>query len=217
VVGAIIAGALLTLAVSGAMLSPVLLGWPPPDRPTVAPPLVTSPATPQVGATTAVSTPSPRAASATPSPSRSPKSTTRPPAPPAPVPTGFDGLESQVFALTNSERAEKGCPALRLDAKLRTAARAHSADMARNHYFSHTSPDGRDPGKRMADAGYDISRGWAENIARGYPTAQAVMRGWMNSTGHRANILNCDLRALGVGVARVGNGQLHWTQDFGGR
>ena len=88
--------------------------------------------------------------------------------------------------------------------------------MARFGYFDHNSNDGRSPGARMADAGYDISRGWAENIAVGYSNAEAVMKAWMLSTGHRKNILNCDLRALGVGVARAGNGRLYWTQDFGG-
>ena len=89
--------------------------------------------------------------------------------------------------------------------------------MVNSGYFSHTSPDGRGSGERLREAGYNTDRGWAENIARGYSSVAAVMKGWMNSEGHRANILNCSMKALGVGVARAGNGRLTWTQDFGGR
>jgi uncharacterized protein YkwD len=120
-----------------------------------------------------------------------------------------------VLDLTNAERAKAGCGSLRLDVHLRTAARGHSTDMAVHNYFSHTGRDGSDPGDRMAAAGYNTRRGWAENIAAGYPSPRSVMNGWMNSSGHRANILNCRLRALGVGVARASNGRLYWTQDFG--
>jgi uncharacterized protein YkwD len=126
--------------------------------------------------------------------------------------TGPGGPETAVVALTNAERAKAGCRPLRVDERLATAAREHSADMAANDYFDHTSRNGDSPWQRMEDAGYP-SPG-AENIAKGYPTAQAVMEGWMNSPGHRANILNCDLRAIGVGRAS-GSGGLVWTQDFG--
>ncbi len=126
-------------------------------------------------------------------------------------------MEDEVVALTNAERDKRECAPLVLDASLRTAARSHSADMARNGYFGHTNPDGQDPGKRMREEGYRTDRGWAEIIARGYPTAAAVMTGWMASSGHRANILNCSMRSIGVGVARASDGRLYWTQDFGGR
>ncbi|MEV3926225.1 CAP domain-containing protein [Actinomadura coerulea] len=125
---------------------------------------------------------------------------------------GSSGPEASVVSLTNAERAKHGCPALRTDARLVTAARRHSADMAANNYFDHTSRNGDSPWKRMGDAGYG-SPG-AENIAKGYPTASAVMKGWMDSPGHRANILNCGLRAIGVGMASGSGGPL-WTQDFG--
>ncbi len=125
---------------------------------------------------------------------------------------GSSGPEAAVIALTNAERAKAGCRPLRADERLATAARKHSADMAANDYFDHTSRNGDSPWERMEDAGYP-SPG-AENIAKGYPTAQAVMEGWMNSPGHRANILNCDLRAIGVGRAS-GSGGPVWTQDFG--
>lgn len=137
----------------------------------------------------------------------------------APAPTtpgggggGMSAAEAAVVSLTNAERAKEGCPALRSDARLTTAARRHSADMAANNYFDHTSKNGDSPWKRMEDAGYP-SPG-AENIAKGYPTAAAVVKGWMNSPGHRANILNCGLRAIGVGKADGPGGPL-WTQNFG--
>ncbi|MFG2087710.1 MULTISPECIES: CAP domain-containing protein [unclassified Spirillospora] len=126
--------------------------------------------------------------------------------------TGSSGAETAVVSLTNSERAKAGCKPLHIDQRLVTSARKHSADMAANNYFSHTSQNGDSPWKRMEAAGYP-SPG-AENIAKGYPTPAAVMEGWMNSPGHRANILNCDLRAIGVGKASGSGGPL-WTQNFG--
>ncbi|MFI0370281.1 CAP domain-containing protein [Actinomadura sp. 1N219] len=125
---------------------------------------------------------------------------------------GSSGTEAAVVSLTNAERAKAGCRPLHVDQRLVTAARRHSADMAANGYFDHTSRNGDSPWKRMEDAGYP-SPG-AENIAKGYSTAAAVMKGWMDSPGHRANILNCDLRAIGVGKASGSGGPL-WTQDFG--
>jgi uncharacterized protein YkwD len=125
---------------------------------------------------------------------------------------GSSGSEAAVVSLTNAERAKQGCSPLRIDSRLVVAARKHSADMAANNYFDHTSRNGDSPWKRMEDAGY--SSPGAENIAKGYPTAAAVVKGWMNSPGHRANILNCGLRAIGVGMASGSGGPL-WTQDFG--
>jgi uncharacterized protein YkwD len=142
------------------------------------------------------------------------------PGPPAAGPAASaeaQTLEGEVLALTNGERAKVGCAALRLDAGLATAARAHSLDMATTGVFGHPGSDGSDPGARMQRAGYDTGAGWAENIARGQPNAAAVLAAWMGSPDHRSNILNCDFVALGVGSARGGSGQLYWTQDFGGR
>ncbi|MBC6458560.1 CAP domain-containing protein [Actinomadura sp. HBU206391] len=122
------------------------------------------------------------------------------------------GAEATVAQLTNRERSKAGCGPLRVDARLRTAARRHSADMAARDYFSHDSPSGSTFVDRIKAAGY-LSPG-AENIAKGHPTAAAVVAGWMKSPGHRANILNCDLRAIGVG-AHFAAGGPWWTQDFG--
>lgn len=124
-----------------------------------------------------------------------------------------EAVEGEVFDLTNAERVANGCPALAADERLGRAARAHSEDMATRNYFDHTSKDGQDFVARLKAAGHP-SPG-AENIAAGQRTAEEVVRGWMASPGHRANILNCGLRALGVGMARGGAYGVYWTQAFG--
>lgn len=129
--------------------------------------------------------------------------------------TGVTAQEDQVTALVNQERARAGCEPLRTDERLRAAARAHSQDMATNDYFEHTSQDGRSFVDRIAATGYPRQQAGGENIAKGYRTATDVMAGWMNSPGHRANILNCGFRAIGVGIARTAGGPIYWTQDFG--
>lgn len=121
--------------------------------------------------------------------------------------------EVSVVKLTNSARAKAGCSALRTDRRLRTAARSHSTDMAKRDYFSHETPEGVTPWERAEDAGYPNPS--AENIAHGYPSAKAVVDAWMASTGHRANIVNCESKAVGVGVYLRGNGGPYWTQLFG--
>ena len=89
-------------------------------------------------------------------------------------------------------------------------ARAHSADMRDRGYFDHVDPEGLDPFDRAEQAGLTAL---AENIAVGQPDPAAVMADWMNSPGHRANILDCSLTHLGVGVAQ-GDGGPWWTQLF---
>ena len=118
-----------------------------------------------------------------------------------------------MLRLVNVERAKVGCPAVRWEPRLATAARLHSQDMANRKYFSHTSLDGRSPWDRIRAQGY--TSGSAENIAAGQQTAAAVMTAWMKSTGHKANILACSNRALGVGVGYGGPYGIYWTQDFG--
>ncbi|WP_184931280.1 CAP domain-containing protein [Streptomyces nymphaeiformis] len=123
-----------------------------------------------------------------------------------------EAAEAEVIRLVNSERAKVGCTPVHADAKLAALAGAFSADMATRGFFDHTDPDGDTPWVRAAQAG--ISAMGGENIARGQVDAAAVMASWMNSDGHRANILNCDFTTLGVGVA-FGDGGPWWTQDFG--
>jgi uncharacterized protein YkwD len=140
--------------------------------------------------------------------SKAPVST---PAPaPAPVAPAADSAEAQVLALVNDQRAAAGCGAVTADDKLAAVARAHSEDMRDRGFFSHVNPDGLDPFQRAERAGITAR---AENIARGQQDAAAVMDAWMNSAGHRANILNCDLTRLGVGIAE-GSGGPWWTQLF---
>ncbi|WP_411070273.1 CAP domain-containing protein [Streptomyces sp. cmx-4-25] len=119
----------------------------------------------------------------------------------------------EVVALTNAERTRAGCRPLRTDKKLRAAAQAHAADMAARGYYEHVSPEGRDAGDRMKGAGYAWST-WAENIHRGPKTPTRAVADWMGSSGHRANILDCSLKDIGVGVAVTSNGPW-WVQDFG--
>jgi uncharacterized protein YkwD len=156
------------------------------------------PATPTT--TTPATTTPPATTPPTTTPPTTTPPTTQPPAGPA----------AEVASLTNAERAKAGCAALRVDARLATSAQGHAADMATNDYFSHVSLDGRTFDQRIRAAGYPSPGG--ENIAKGYPTASAVMTGWMNSAGHRANILNCSFTALGVGYDARGN---YWVQNFG--
>ncbi|MCX5015461.1 CAP domain-containing protein [Streptomyces sp. NBC_00555] len=121
--------------------------------------------------------------------------------------------ESAVLALVNKERAAAGCGPLATNAKLSAAARAYSDTMARSGVMSHTGPDGSTMTTRVEAAGYGWSR-LGENIARGQSDADAVMNAWMNSPGHKANILNCAFREIGIGVHK-GDGGPWWTQDFG--
>jgi uncharacterized protein YkwD len=154
----------------------------------------------------------------TPGTSPMPAPTTNPPtsAPPANPPGGNTGFTAQVVTLTNAERAKVGCGALSVDATLTSVAQAHSADMAAHNYFDHNSQDGRSPFDRITAAGYRFGTA-AENIAAGQRTPQDVMTSWMNSPGHKANILNCALHEIGVGYATSSSSTYgaYWTQDFG--
>ncbi|AYY11731.1 CAP domain-containing protein [Actinobacteria bacterium YIM 96077] len=142
-------------------------------------------------------------------------STSEPPdvEPDGPSSDHIDTLEADVVELTNAQRDAHGCDNdLRVDDQLSQAARDHSEDMAARNYLSHVNPEGDGPAERAEAAGY--SHWSAENIAMGYPTAEAVIDGWMDSDGHRQNILNCDSNAIGVGVAESSRG-IYWTQKFG--
>ena len=123
-------------------------------------------------------------------------------------------MEDEVTSLINKERAKAGCGTVQTDERMRAAGRAHSADMAKNNYFSHTGRDGSSFVDRLSRAGYPKEGAAGENIAYGYGTAQAVVNGWMNSDGHRRNILNCSAKSTGVGLAYRGS-TAYWTQLFG--
>ncbi len=123
------------------------------------------------------------------------------------------GPEAQVLALVNEERAAAGCAPVTENARLTRAADDYSDVMAESGVMSHTGPDGSTMTTRVEAAGYAWST-LGENIARGQADAAAVMESWMNSPGHRANILNCSFKELGVGV-HFGDGGPWWTQNFG--
>ncbi|GIE80719.1 hypothetical protein Aph02nite_66690 [Actinoplanes philippinensis] len=134
-------------------------------------------------------------------------------APTTSAPTGAAAYEAEVVTLTNAQRTSNGCPAARTDDRLTAAARAHSADMVARNFFDHTGSDGSNFVTRANRAGYTAPSG--ENIAYGYRSPQEVVTGWMNSPGHRANILNCESVAIGVGLATKSDGTPYWTQVFG--
>jgi uncharacterized protein YkwD len=105
-------------------------------------------------------------------------------------------IELNIITYTNQERARHGLPPLEVDKKLMESARQHAAWMTRNHSMVHTN------------------RPVAENIAMGQPHSSDVVRAWMNSPGHRANILNLAHRAIGVAAFRTENGTIFWCQQF---
>lgn len=127
-----------------------------------------------------------------------------------PVPSGSP--EEAELNETNQARADNGRPAFIWSTALAAVAEAHSQDMCDRGFFSHTNPDGVAPAQRVTAAGISW-RAVAENIAQGYPTASAVHIGWMNSPGHRANILNGALGKIGIGYVACG-GMHYWTQAF---
>ena len=134
----------------------------------------------------------------------------------APTLTENNKLEKQVVTLVNQERAKQGLAPLTDNSKLSNVARTKSEDMVAKNYFSHTSPTYGSPFDMMKQFGITYSAA-GENIAMGQPTAASVMDGWMNSPGHRANILNSNFTDIGVGVAKNADGTIYWTQEFIGK
>jgi uncharacterized YkwD family protein/spore coat assembly protein SafA len=122
-------------------------------------------------------------------------------------------IEVQVQQLVNQERSKQGLKPLQMDWELQRTARTKSCDMATKGYFSHTSPTYGSPFDMMKSFGISY-RTAGENIAKGQRTPQEVMNAWMNSSGHRANILKGDFTHIGVGYCKQGN---HWTQMFIGK
>jgi uncharacterized YkwD family protein len=125
----------------------------------------------------------------------------------------LSAYEQKVVELTNQERAKNGLPALQVDLTLSKMAHEKSRDMSANGYFSHTSPTYGSPFDMMKK--YGISYRYAgENIAMGQRTPEEVVKAWMNSEGHRKNILSPNFNMIGVGYMAQGN---YWTQEFIGR
>lgn len=145
------------------------------------------------------------------------------PQPPAPTPTAQPGpvtpvmsaQQQSVIDLINAQRQTRGLAALRVNTKLNQAAVNHSLDMARNNFMSHSGSNGSTLGQRVTASGY----AWgfvAENVAAGYDTPEEVVAAWMESSGHRANILSASATEVGVGVASNANSTygIYWTLDF---
>ncbi|MBQ0985637.1 CAP domain-containing protein [Streptomyces sp. F63] len=200
-----------------------------------------SPASPTAGETTAAPSPSATRRSPSPKPEKSGKTATAPrperttakadrqsdrqSAParaPEPVETAGQpagtapeaaatGVAAEVLRLVNQARANAGCAPVTADERLDSAAQKYSRAMASSGNFSHTGTDGSDVSERVEREGYTWST-VGENIAMGQPDAAAVMDGWMNSEGHRANILNCDFKEMGLGLHESGGPW--WTQVF---
>jgi len=127
--------------------------------------------------------------------------------------TGTAKLEGDIVYLTNKQRALYGCKPVRAEVRLTKAARGHSAYMARSASFSHAGSGGSSFSTRITAAGYP--RPLSENIAYGYRTGLDVVKAWMASPGHRANILNCKAATVGVGAVLAANGTAYYTQEFG--
>lgn len=124
-----------------------------------------------------------------------------------------DTQAAQVLELVNKERSSRGLQPLQLDSKLNKVAAEKARDMAQNGYFSHDSPTYGSPFDMMRSFGVDYHSA-AENIAAGQRSASEVMQSWMNSSGHRANILNPDYNKLGVGYYNAGSKAPYWVQEF---
>ncbi|WP_054873293.1 SafA/ExsA family spore coat assembly protein [Oxobacter pfennigii] len=130
-----------------------------------------------------------------------------------PLLSDVKALEDKVVQLVNKERAKNGLPALSSNWQLSRVARYKSADMAKLNYFSHTSPTYGSPFKMMESFGLRYASA-GENIAKGQRTPEEVMVAWMNSPGHRSNILSASYTQIGVGYAKDSRGVAYWTQMF---
>lgn len=129
------------------------------------------------------------------------------------VDSSVTSFEDEVVRLVNVERSKRGLRPLAEDWELSRVARIKSQDMHDKGYFSHTSPTYGSPFDMMKSFGIKY-RSAGENIARGQATPQAVVNAWMNSSGHRANILNSSFTHIGVGYVADGK---YWTQMFIGK
>jgi uncharacterized protein YkwD len=134
------------------------------------------------------------------------------------APQDGNTLAAQVLDLTNAERQKAGLPALALSSELADAAQSYSQVLASSGCFEHTCGPVPNLVDRDAQAGYTGWTNIGENIAAGYPTAEAVVAGWMASPGHRANILSANYTEIGIGMT-AGGGQFgtYWAQEFGAR
>ena len=145
------------------------------------------------------------------------QTTNAPPAPPnKPIILAQSRFDAQLLQLTNEQRRRAGLQPLRLSSKLGQAAQSHAQDMARNNIFSHTGSNGSTMVDRVKKVGYSYST-IGENIAAGGATPAATIQQWMNSPGHRRNILNPSFTEIGFGYVAAPNTEYrhYWVQVFG--
>ncbi|MDV2683652.1 SafA/ExsA family spore coat assembly protein [Alkalihalophilus lindianensis] len=133
-----------------------------------------------------------------------------------PSASSYGSMEEEVVRLVNQERAKHGLQPLKSDWELARVARFKSEDMRDKNYFNHNSPTYGSPHQMIRNFGITY-RASGENIAAGQTSAQAVFNAWMNSTGHRQNILSSNYTHIGVGYAKGGSYGHYWTQMFIGR
>lgn len=136
---------------------------------------------------------------------------------PTPVSTKTGAsIQAQMLAAVNAERAKVGVAAMCTNTKLQSAAQGHTSDMASKNYMSHTGSDGSTMSQRITANGYKWSV-VAENVAVGQVDVAAVVKSWMNSAGHRTNLLNAKYKHFGMGYAYSATSTYkhYWTQDFG--
>jgi uncharacterized YkwD family protein len=164
---------------------------------------------------------------ATPAPAPKPVAPAPAPKPVAPAPTPAPPVENnnttvsssnltyeqKVVELVNVERQKAGLSTLKMDSAISNVARAKSKDMAGNNYFAHQSPTYGSAGDMLRQFGIKWSA-WGENIASGQRTPEIVVNAWMNSPGHRANILSTNFSKIGIGYVTNSNGTPYWTQIF---
>lgn len=173
-------------------------------------PAPTAPAAPAKPVSTAPAKPAP----ATPAPTAPAPAKPAPAAPATPsAPAALGNYEQQVVDLVNKERAAAGLSALKVNTKLAGVAEKKAEDLRDRNYFDHQSPTYGSPFDMMKQFGITYTSA-GENIAKGQKTPAEVMNGWMNSPGHRANILNSSYTEIGVGYVTDSNGTTYWVQHF---
>jgi uncharacterized protein YkwD len=131
-------------------------------------------------------------------------------------PSAYGDTEARIFDLINAERQHQGLPALVYNARLDRMARIQASNMARLRKMAHTLPESQLPtlASRAQFVGYPFGR-ISENVALGYPSAATVVQGWMNSSGHRHNILDAGVMETGIAIVRSSDGGLYYCQVFG--
>ena len=133
-----------------------------------------------------------------------------------PPPSGYGATDSRILNLINAQRKQQGLRPLAYNTQLDQMAKIQAGNMARYQRMAHTLPNANLPtlGDRARYVGYTYGK-IAENVALGYPNAETVVEGWMNSSGHRRNILDREVVETGIGIARSSAGGLYYCQVFG--